>query len=602
MTGSTRGTRVPTGPDEPAPARRPAFDTPLRVKLIAGLTAVAGVLAILATLRPFARTFIGLNRVFNPVGYRVGAQAVSIVIGVALLYLAGNLARGKRTAWLVTVVLFSVNLVIQLGHVTNGGLSNAQASPLQIGFTVLMLGLLAWSRREFPALPDPPSLFQLVRFVVLYFSAVFVYGFAAIYLERNHLDPYPTVVDTVWTIVEELVGIDGEYTYRRHGFGVLFGDSLFVLGILGLAIALFLLFRPIVARPRTRADRDLATDLVKRYGTDTLAYFALRDDKSYFFASDGEAMIAYAYMGRYALVSGDPIGRPESIDLVVDEFLAMCRRHGWGYAFLAVREAGAERFVRRGLRTFYLGDEAVIDTSVFTLDGKRNKSMRQSVARVARTHTFEMLPESEASPQLVAQLNAVSARWRGRAPERGFTMSLSQDVEGTNPDYELCVAYDADGRPGGFLRVVPVFGDDPGFTLDMMRRDPDSPNGMTEFLVANTVFAMRERHLRRLSMNFAVMGRLFADDIQFSWRQRVAKAVISLANPFFQIKSLHDFNRRFRPMWEGRVVVYEDQRALPQIALLYGGIEGFLHVPLVGRYFVPRRFADEDQPHGQELP
>ena len=32
------------------------------------------------------------------------------------------------------------------------------------------------------------------------------------------------------------------------------------------------------------------------YGWDTLAYFALRDDKSFFFSSDGEAMIAYTYM------------------------------------------------------------------------------------------------------------------------------------------------------------------------------------------------------------------------------------------------------------------------------------------------------------------
>ena len=205
-----------------------------------------------------------------------------------------------------------------------------------------------------------------------------------------------------------------------------------------------------------------------------------------------------------------------------------------------------------------------------------------------------MMPESHANPELVAQLNEISRRWRGKAPERGFTMALSQEIEGTNPDYELCVAFDEAGVPGGFLRLVPVFGRDPGMTLDMMRRDPDSPNGMTEFLVANTAFALRDRSTRRLSMNFAVMGRLFSQDLHFNFRQRMLKALVSLANPFFQLKSLHDFNRRFRPTWEPRVIVCEDQRSLPRVALLYGGVEGFLALPIIGRYLVPRRFDDID--------
>ena len=78
-----------------------------------------------------------------------------------------------------------------------------------------------------------------------------------------------------------------------------------------------------------------AERLVHQYGWDTLAYFALRPDKSVFFSSDGEAMVPYAYLRGHALVSGDPIGAAESIDLVLDEFLAFCHDRGWRVAFLA---------------------------------------------------------------------------------------------------------------------------------------------------------------------------------------------------------------------------------------------------------------------------
>src|SRR5207342_615818 len=154
------------------------------------------------------------------------------------------------------------------------------------------------------------------------------------------------------------------------------------------------------------------------------------------------------------------------------------------------------------------------------------------------------LSEADAGPELIADLNALSAKWRGKAPERGFTMSLSRDVDGTNPDFRLCVALDEDGKPGGFLRIIPIFSGDQGYTLDLMRRDPDSPNGMTEFLLTRTVLKLDELGYSRLSMNFAAWGRLFTDEVHQTIGTRIARLVVSMLSPFFQIKSLRTFNER----------------------------------------------------------
>ena len=49
-----------------------------------------------------------------------------------------------------------------------------------------------------------------------------------------------------------------------------------------------LVFRAVAQRAGpTAADRERARALVRTYGSDTLAHFALRDDKSYFFSPDG---------------------------------------------------------------------------------------------------------------------------------------------------------------------------------------------------------------------------------------------------------------------------------------------------------------------------
>jgi lysylphosphatidylglycerol synthetase-like protein (DUF2156 family) len=390
------------------------------------------------------------------------------------------------------------------------------------------------------------------------------------------------------TIFSGLIGLGGPYTYEDRFFREFFPDSLLALGILGLVVLAVLVFRPLTERHTVAPeDRRRADDLVHAYGSDTLAYFALRDDKSLFFSSDGQAMIAYTYLQGHALASGDPIGAPGSIPLVIDEFTAFCRERGWRIAFLAVREADVPRYEARGMKAIYLGDEAIIRCDELDIHAPGMKKLRNSVARVGKDHTFTLLRESDAGPELVDQLNAISERWRGKDPERGFTMALSQDVTGESDEMVIALARDAAGRPAGFLRLVPCFGDEPGYSLDLMRREPEAPNGITEFLIVRAAEELGRQGVVRLSMNFAAWGRLFDAEAELGPRDRALKWVVAKLNPFFQIKSLHDFNEKFQPEWLPRSMVYEEAADLPHVGILYAGVEGFLNVPVLGRLLVP---------------
>jgi lysylphosphatidylglycerol synthetase-like protein (DUF2156 family) len=119
---------------------------------------------------------------------------------------------------------------------------------------------------------------------------------------------------------------------------------------------------------------------------------------------------------------------------------------------------------------------------------------------------------------------------------------------------------------------------------------------MTEFLIASTAAALRDRGVARLSMNFAMWGRLFADDVPFTTGQRAARRLVGVLNPFFQIKSLHDFNAKFDPEWMPRVLAYRRRRDLPRVALRYAGAEGFLALPGIGPLLVPRAVGGVGSP------
>ena len=551
------------------------------LRAIGVLTAIGGVFMLL-TLLPVVHSRLGRYGTIAPTWFRATSSVVTMIVGLVLIVIAGQLARGKRRAWEVGIGLFALGI---LSNTLQG------PHPLAIAYSAGMLGYLAANRPLFRGRSDPPSLLRLIKLVPLYIAVVLGVGFVSLAVERDRLGGTLTFRRGLETIGKQLIGVHGPYEYKRLYFSEYFPAAMLILGIIGVIGLAIALFRPLRYRaPHTEDDWSRARRLVRLYGSDTLAFFALRDDKSFFFSRDSEAFVAYTYVAGYALASGDPIGAPDSVDGVLDEFLDFCRVNGWRVAFLAARSDELTHYAARGLRGFYLGDEAIIRCQSFSLDGSAMKGIRAAVRRVDRSYDCQIVRESQAPPALVGQLNAISQEWRGKAPERGFTMSLSQDIEGggKNSEFLLCIALDEKGRPGGFLRIVPAYGDDFGYTLDLMRHRPEAPNGMTEYLIAKTATALGGEGIDRLSMNFAMWGKLYEDGVQFGFGERMAKKAVDVLNPFFQIKSLHDFNAKFSPQWLSRMLVFEELTDLPRVGLLYAGAEGFLSLPGVGGLFVPK--------------
>lgn len=87
------------------------------------------------------------------------------------------------------------------------------------------------------------------------------------------------------------------------------------------------------------------------------------------------------------------------------------------------------------------------------------------------------------------------------------------------------------------------------------------------------------------------VGRLFADDIPFTAAQRLARRAVCVLNPFFQIKSLRDFNAKFDPDWLPRGLVFRRPADLARVGLLYAGAEGSWRSPASGSCWCRSRSA-----------
>jgi lysyl-tRNA synthetase, class II len=352
-----------------------------------------------------------------------------------------------------------------------------------------------------------------------------------------------------------------------------FGDELgpvpaaIGLTVVGaLLVAAHALLRPLALRrePADEDTRHAARELVREHGHDTLAFFKLRRDLRYLFAPDGRAFAGYALEGRVLLVAGDPVGPPDTLPGLVREVCAFAELHGLRVGVVGASGELAHLWRDAGLRSLYIGDEAIVETRRFTLEGRAVRKVRQAVARVERAgYRAEATAVRDADTRTMAALERISEQWRRGVPERGFAMTMDS-LHGEPDDGLVVLARDGTGEVRAFLHVVPTYGR-AAMSLSDMRRDHATPNGLTEFLVVKAIESLRERGVDELSLNFAAFARFV--HCPRGRCERLAGRVATAANPFFQIESLYRFNAKFDPYWQARYLMYEGALGLPRVGL-----------------------------------
>jgi len=356
-----------------------------------------------------------------------------------------------------------------------------------------------------------------------------------------------------------------------------------LIGVGALVVIAYLLFRPLAA-PRTLPDaqvRAAAAELVRLYGSDTLAYFKLRRDTHYLFSEDGRAFLGYRIEGGVLVVSGDPVGADDAVPRLLERLAVFSEQRGLRIAALGVSEQTKPLFEQLGLRALYMGDEAIVETGSFSLEGRAVRKVRQSVSRAEKAgYTSELVEVSELDDQTFAALEQVSESWRAGGTERSFSMAMDALRRDDQHDTLLLIARDHDGRVQGFLHFVPTFGR-PAVSLSLMRREPHTPNGLTEFMVAKAIELLRERDIQEISLNFAAFARYIHNPQGLL--ERAAGKLARRADTVFQIERLYRFNAKFFPRWEPRYAMYERLAALPRVALASLWLEGQIPKPTLPR-------------------
>ncbi len=525
---------------------------PIAGRLLATVVGLGSIAT--GALRPHNRLIQRLPlELFDP--FSSVTRAATIVIGVLLLLLGRALGRRKRRAFQFAVILLV--LIVLLGREE------------RLVAAVFLVGLIIY-RHEFYALSDPRTRWRALWVFVQLISISLIIGVVLTALRSKLMVGHPSELDILKTVLRALVGLTGPVMFKRDRTKDFIDFTLGALGLLTVLVPTLLFFRPASAAPKMTVEdeQEMRKLIINNCKNDSLAYFALRREKSVMWSPTKKSCIAYRVISGVMLASGDPLGDPEAWPLAINAFLLEAKRHAWLPAVMGCSEQGGEIWVREsGLLALEMGDEALIDVEEFTLEGRAMRNVRQMITRIERNgYSATLRKISQLSDDERVQVFNASNAWRKGEVERGFSMALGRLTDPSDDECYIVTAH-ADGVLKGILHFVP-WGSD-GLSLDLMRRDKHADPGLNELMIVSALRQAPERGITRISLNFAAFRSIIerGERLGAGPITRLMRNVLIFVSRWLQIDSLYRFNAKFRPIWEPRFLVYPRQADLPKIGL-----------------------------------
>lgn len=527
-------------------------DTRMIVRLAIGLaTGLVGVADMLSAIVPKLNWDILLG-VWPFVAYH-DAQKLTVVVGFFLVMLSYGLIRGKYQAWNITLVLLILSFFL---HILRGGSVLAALTALAL---TIVLALLF---RYFQARSDPPSVKRGYIVLVLGMGIVVFYTLTGFVV---HFEKFTSLVDKIgiYEVILRLLTVTHfQWPHATQAF--FFERALPMLCVSAVLYGMISILRPVTKMILpNEEERQVVASNTHIYGKNSISYFALSEEKSYFFSASGKVVIAYVLEGTVAVVAGDPIGPESELGAALQEFKAFCAQQDWTIVFWQVRNDLVDLYHKFGMHLLKIGEDAVINAQSFTLKGGAMANVRSSAKRAEKEGLKVVFYHGQIHDvEQLVQMERISQRWVAQKGGAEMGFSMGQFNSAGDPEQITALAIDNQNVVHAFVTFIPIYGRK-GWGLDLMRRAERCAPGTMELLLSRSIEFLKSSGAEMVSLGLAPMSNANNEDASF-----LDNSIDLLTQRFGNLKdsqSLFNFKKKFQPTWESRYLVFSHTLTLPKV-------------------------------------
>lgn len=515
--------------------------------LFALLILLNGFLITIETLTERFRTRLDIFYQIFPVEFHYYHRIISAVIGISLIYLSINLFRRKRLAYYIALALLFADALLDfnLHHVTLGAV-----------FSITLFIILFFRKQDFPVKIEPT---YITRGILIFLTSILfalLYGTIGFWLldKRDFGIDFNIRESFIRTISEFTLIGNSDLTARTRN-ARWFLDSISAVGITSIAVGIYNLFRPIAYILRTQPhERSEVAQIVEKYGKSDMDFFKTTNDKSYFFSTDRQSVIAYKTVRGIVLALGDPVGPKDQLPKLIKDFVDWSTTLGWRTVFVSVSEELLSDYTYAGLKKLKIGEEAIISINYFLENTIKEKDFRRVIKKfdeLGYRAKFHSPPQNQ---DLLNSLFKVNQSWLEVEGRREMSFALGKFENNYIARCPVFYIEDPQGQVIAFVNEIPAY--QKGMAnIDLMRHLKEIPNGMMDYLFAKYFINLSERGFTKFNLGLAPLAGY--SPTKGSYGEQLVYQLINYFDRFFSFSGLRAYKQKFDPVWQSSYIVYK---------------------------------------------
>lgn len=519
---------------------------------------VLGLVNIVSALTPAISERLHILKNIIPVSAIKASNYFVITAGLFMLVNAAFMLKGLRNAWWSAVFLTTISII---GHLTKA-IDYEEAV-----IALIVLVSLIITRKEYYIKSNSHLQSIGLKTVLISIAAVLLYGILGFYfLDKKHFDIDFHWQESIKYALQNFFLIGSSDLVPLDRFARHFLLSINICGFLSIAFLVFALIRPYtIKKEAVEDDFLLASELLKQYGTSSLDYFKTYDDKNIFIAESKKSFLAYRVADNFAVVLENPVATSvDEIKQCIIEFDVYCYENGLRSIYYRVPEDNLELFASLQKKNLFIGQEAVVDLSVFTMEGGAKKSLRNAISKVKEKGFQTTIHTAPVKDGLLQKIKAVSDEWLVSTGRSEIVFSQGRFEWEELKQQTIITVENAEEKIVAFLNVIPDFAKGEG-TYDLIRKTNDAPNGIIDFILLELFAYLKSQGCTSVNLGLAAMSGIEDAD---TFPKKSMKFAYERIKYFAHYKGLRDFKEKFSPVWYNKYLVYTHDYDLLQAPLV----------------------------------
>ena len=514
-----------------------------------------GIINIISVITPAIHERVHRLEQIIPLDAIAASNYLVLVAGAFMLLTAVFMLKGLRSAWWIALILSAISFI---GHLTKAvDYEEAMGA-------MLVIVMLLFSRKEYHIKGNPRMHTIGIWTALLSIAAVMVYGTVGFYfLDKRHFNiDFDTFQSIRYTFQNFFLVGSADLIPNSH-FARGFLLSINVSGFLSMSFLFYTILIPYIYKGYTDPEGFAkAKELVAKYGSSAIDYFKTYSDKLIFIPENLNAFIAYRVAGNYAVVLENPVAEnQEKMRECISQFDRYCYEHGLKSLFYRVPEESLPVYKSLSKKSLFLGQEGIVDLNKFTLEGGKNKALRNALNKLADRGYKSTIHTPPVKDGLIQKLKAVSDEWLASNDRSEIIFSQGMFVWEELKQQTIITVENAEEMVIAFLNIIPDHTPGEG-TYDLIRSTNESPHGVLDFILIEFFKYMKSQNYSSVNLGFAPMSGM---DDPHTFTEKSMKFAYEKIRSFSHYKGLRYFKEKFNPTWYNKYLIYPDDYDLLQV-------------------------------------